>query len=537
MPAEKEEQASSVVSKSAVGRVTSGVLANLLGQAINAFGQILLVPVFLGYWGKQRYGEWLTLSAAVTYLSMLDFGMQMYLVNRMNQCYTQGDYRGHTQVLHSAFLFSLLLSVTAVLLVTPIFLASPIESWFRFSSTNHATATVVAILLCVQIVGAIPYGLLSGCYRTIGEFPRGQMVSNVRTMSSLVLTVIVIMLGGGLISVAITQLVLLIATGIWVCLDLRSRHREIQIGFAHADLKLAVSFLGPSSLFFLIQAATALTVQGSVIMVGALFGAASVAVFVPLRTLANVIRQLASALHTALWPEITALEISKRHAKLRNIHLLGAKLLVVVSVCSGLFLHFMGPEIISAWTHRAHLYDSRLFDSFLILLVSQSPWLTAALILTASNNHRRLSICYAAAAIIGLGIGYVLAHRLGMAGLVTGLWIGESLVCGTLAPIMACRLMGESLRRFLLEILLRGAIFAVVLFVIVKWLLTVWTDGSSAIHLSVFGLAITLLGLILGYVVYFNAGERGQIRSLLGAARARDNKELFPPVMINKASE
>jgi O-antigen/teichoic acid export membrane protein/GT2 family glycosyltransferase len=495
-----------------VRRVTKGVLANMLGQAINGVGQVVLIPIFLACWGKNLYGEWLTLSAAVTYLAMLDFGMQMFVVNRLNQCYVRGDYEEHARSLHSALLLSLTVAGAVLLLATPVFLLIPLETWFHFTHTTHSRVVVIELLLCAQVIGALPCGLISGCYRSMREYPREQMVFNVRTTLSLALTALVVTLGGGLATVAGTQLgVLLVATA-WVWRDLRVRHPEVRLGLAGADLKLARSFLGPSSLFFLIQVATMLAVQGSVVMIGALFGAASVAVFVPLRTLANAIRQLSAGLQAALWPEVTALETANQYQTLRSVHLIFSKLVVVVSVCSAIFLHLAGPTIIASWTHH-NIFDPKLFDAFLGLLVCQSPWMTGALVLAASNNHRRFAVLYLISSITGLSLGYYLAHRFGMPGVVYGLWIPDVVLNGWLVSWTACRLMRESFTRFAEEVLLRGAVIAGGLYLIMGWMFSQLSAGRAMFGVSAFGLLSFLLAAILAYVIYFNKAEKGQIRS------------------------
>ena len=93
-----------------VRRVTGGTVGNVLGQVINVAGQFVLVPIFLTYWGSQLYGEWLTLSAAVAYLTLVDFGIQSYVINRMNQCYVRGELEACSRILHSALYLYLLVS-------------------------------------------------------------------------------------------------------------------------------------------------------------------------------------------------------------------------------------------------------------------------------------------------------------------------------------------------------------------------------------------------------------------------------------------
>ena len=77
----------------AVGRIARGTLANVVSIFISMAGHIVLTPVFLMAWGVGLYGEWLTLSAAVAYMALLDFGIQTFVVNRLTQCYALGEIK------------------------------------------------------------------------------------------------------------------------------------------------------------------------------------------------------------------------------------------------------------------------------------------------------------------------------------------------------------------------------------------------------------------------------------------------------------
>jgi O-antigen/teichoic acid export membrane protein len=498
-----------------IRRVTRGVLANGLGQGINACSQVVLVPIFLTYWGKQLYGEWLTLSAVVTYLAVIDFGMQTFVVNRLNQCYANHDSREHTRVLQSALALSLLFVCSASLLAAPVLLFAPIGRWFHFAVTGRWTASAVALVLMMQVLGAIPTGLIAGVYRTVGEYPRGQMVANGRNVAVLCLAVAAILAGGGPLAVACVQLGALVLAGGFTWWDLARRHPEIRLGIKQRDLRLAASFLGPSSLFFLIQLSMALTLQGSAILIGAVMGAVSLAVFVPLRTLSNLVRQLIGALFSALWPEFTSLEASRQYEALREAHIFAAKVLVTVSAAAAVFLHFAGRDIVAFWTHNRIPYDSALMDAFLGLLLSQAMWLASSLVLAASNNHREMALVSLGAAAVGLGLGYVGLHRLGLAGLVYGVWSADFLLTGSVVAVRACRLIGQSFARFSVEVPLRGGLVAVCLYVLVRLVAGSVAAAGPGLRVAAVGSASAVLALLLAYGLYLSASDRSKVLNWL----------------------
>ena len=58
-------------------RVLKSLNAMVFGIVIGRAGSLLLVPLFLSRWSPIGYGEWLTIFAAVSYLSTLDIGVRM----------------------------------------------------------------------------------------------------------------------------------------------------------------------------------------------------------------------------------------------------------------------------------------------------------------------------------------------------------------------------------------------------------------------------------------------------------------------------
>ena len=301
---------------SSLKRFTQGSLANVLSYIINIFGQFLLVPIFLTFWGNQLYGEWLALSAVIGYLSLVDFGIQTYVLNRLNQCYTKNKLDLYMRIFHSALWGSLLISFFAFIIVAAFLKFLPFENWLSFKLTDHKAAVNISLILALQIIMAIPLGLVSGIYRTIKEYPRGVMVSNAQRTLFFLLTAGVIVLGGNPLQAAFIQLIPLLGGSIFIIWDLKRRYPSIQIGVKHKDIKIAISFFKPSLYFFILTLSFILTIQGSAILVSTVLGSTMLVTFVTFRTLAHLIKQMATPINHALWPELTILESQGHYEKL-----------------------------------------------------------------------------------------------------------------------------------------------------------------------------------------------------------------------------
>lgn len=450
-------------------RLTAGTLANLINQVITVGGQLAVVPIYLAFWGNQVYGEWLTLSAAVAYISMLDLGMQTYVVNRMNQYYSRGERREFLCTMQSALLFTTIVSGVGLALLAPLAFTLPLRKWLQIEATGNGTTQIVAALMLGQFLSFIPLGMMTGIYRSIGEYARGATLGNLQRFTQFALVALVLSQGGGMIWLASSQLAVPFVFGLlFVVWDLRRRHPEIEINFRWASARLALSFLAPSWLFLLIQLAASLVIQGSTLLAGVALGAAAVPVFVTLRTLSNVIRQGVGALYHASWPELTSLEARGQYARLAQVHTLMAKGVIAVSLTAAVWLYYAGPNLVEVWTRGRITYDAALMQAFLALVLSQAWWMTSSLVLISSNNHRGLALAQIAAGVTGLMLGYVWSGTWGATGIVYGLAVPDALLCGLWVPVSACRLIGQRVRDFAGEVVGRG-VLPVALVVVSAW--------------------------------------------------------------------
>ena len=496
----------------ALKRVVAGAASGALGHVINLAGQVGTVPLFLWAWGAQRYGEWLTLSAAAAYLALLDFGMGLYVVNRLTAHHAEGDVGEYQRVLGTSF--ALYLSIAgAVIVLGGLVLAlfSP-SGLLDLAVTDDWTARIVGFLLVVQMAGTIPYGLLLGLYRTFGEFHVGAMIRNAQQILALVGTTAGLALGGSLVEVAAIPLVASAVCAGFVLYDLKRRHSSLPVVVGPFDCRLAAHLLGPSLVFLAIQLSLALTIQGSVLLVNALYGAAAVTLFVTVRTLVNTLRQLVGLVNHPTWPELIRLKARNEYATLRATHRLLAKGCLALTSSFAIFLHFTGVGIISMWTAGRMQPDQRLLDAFLILAVAQTIWFTSSSFPMAFNRHYKVAACYALSGMFGLAAAWGLGRKLGLVGVVAGLLVADVLFCGVTIPSGVCRLLGDRPLAFWRDIALGG-----VPVIAAQWAVASGVDAlvpPGWLRLALLGLCLSSMTVGLGFRFWLSGQERALVRGL-----------------------
>ena len=497
-------------------RFAKGTLANILVNIVNIIGQIVFVPVFLTFWGEQLYGEWLVLYAVVGYFTFVDFGLTAYVVNRLNQCFSSNALDEYTRILHSSLYLSLAVSSIVLILGSFLISNSSIERWFDFVLMDHTTAVLVTTLLLIQILVSLPKGIIFGLYRTIGEYHRGQLVAAAMQTGLVVFTVLALYTGGANpVQIATVQLIPVIGVIIFSCWDLQRRHPHIRIDLKKRDFRLMLSFIRPSSFFFLITVSTVMIGQGSIVLIGAVLSAGVVAIFVIHRTLANMIRQMIQVFIFSLWPELTKLEAQGEHKLLQDIYLFASKALLLFSFCVIISLHYLGKDVISIWTANRINFNPQLLDALLLLSASQAIWIVGATFLGSTNNHQMLSFCQFASAVVGLGLAYFLSKNMGLSGVVIGLLIADFFICGLLIPWKTCQLIRQKYNQYIFQVIFRGLFFVSFLFIMTHWFIKNLPPISIVLHMAIVTLYIVMTGCGLGYCIVLNKKEKEKVIKIL----------------------
>ncbi|MFB6212832.1 MAG: lipopolysaccharide biosynthesis protein, partial [Candidatus Magasanikbacteria bacterium] len=327
-----------------------GSIVTFISTGVQALKKIALVPLFLWAWGQAMYGEWVTLYALISYLSLSDMGMGQFIKTRLTKLYSKGNKKDYTTTIKSALgVYSIITLLFLLVFVVFVFLA-PFESWFGIKKTSNSTAITMLLLLGVYSLVENLFTPIKSMYPTLGEFVRGKVVQIVKKTLLIGFIALSLWMGGEFISVASWYLILTLVFLLFVWFDIRWRHPEIDFSKGKIDWDLSKSFILPGLTFLMVPLANLIKVEGSVLLIGGVLGASVVAYFNVHRTLVNMIRKATTIVQPSLQPEIAATQSRKQFKKLRKIHNLFLKAALSLTITSGTFLLFAGKDIIRIWT-------------------------------------------------------------------------------------------------------------------------------------------------------------------------------------------
>lgn len=411
------------------GRILRSFGADALGQVLNVGVRLLLVPLFLSTWGAETYGEWLILTALAAWFGLGDLGGQLYFINRLTAEWSAGKIDAFQRVLSTGLLLFL---VSSTLLFGCVLIAVnwiPVASWLGLKTVDQDLAEAILLLMALRFLASLPIGLFLGIYRAIGIQATSVMYGNLILMIQFVASALALLAGGGMLLLAILEVVPFLLVFVVVIWDLRRRlPKEVSLfELASADRLVLRSAISPSLHFLGIQLSSAIIIQGSVLVVAKQLGPVEVAIFSSMRIVANVMSRFMGVLSHAAWPEITRLAILGQDEKLAKLFTVILNLALFVGLCYLALIVNFGQMLYNWWLNNNLPYDFWVMYLLSCQVVMAVLWTWGGNLLMATNRHEEYARWQLPINLLAILLSYWGAVEFGLLGAVAGLFAGQSL--------------------------------------------------------------------------------------------------------------
>lgn len=486
-------------------RTALGSFWNFFSIFIRALEQIIFVPLFLWAWGKALYGEWMTLFSMMGYLSISNLGMGEYILNKMTQTYSKGNYKDYAKIFKSAFGIYLLISIILIILLAFFSFFTPFLDWFNIDSANAFSARLSLLILGSYIILGTISGLINGLYVTVGKFVKSKILNNLRDFLLIVFVAIVVFSGGKFISVSLVYLLLLLIFTLFIYFDNVKNHSEIDLKNTKIDWKLGKSFILPGLIFMLIPLSNMIYLQGSVLVISSILGSVAVAIFTVHRTLANLIQRFTNVIDPAIKPELTAGEVRGDYPKIQLIHKFFNKLILFISISLSSILLFVGKDLMNLWTNGEIAFDKNLWIVFIVLVPVLAFWSFNSSFQEATNKYGKLAIARISTTILGLILAILLGNQFGLIGILIGFLISELLIDFWYIPYNTLEIIKSSKKKFVITMF--GVIPMIALQILSGWAVAIFIENIW-LKIILEGIIVIGIGILYVYYIWFDKEEK-----------------------------
>lgn len=429
--------------KSANGRrmrsnTAKSLVVQMAALATSTVDRIFLTALLIRMWGTDGFSDWTTIVSATAAVVIIECGFQHFVGNQLLKAQLRDRRLAFNRLLGWAVFSSLVLGALVTTMVALAATLFDVQAWLGIHSPQFIPAMVI---LGAWNALKIARGPVLQIYRGMGEY-HNYIWADVRaTVASIGLATIAVLLGAGVIAVALIFLITTFFVSIlWSLCDIRRRFptvtaRPVRPGWG--PVRRGIIALRWYALYFI---STTLVQTAPILTIAALgMSGHMLATFAVQRTLVNFVRTLSVSLTTAVGAELSIMSLGGEERGLRQ----GIYLVARINACLAAFavagLLYFGKELVGLWTGNPDLGSARILILLMVPTIVLAPALAFQMTAVLSDRLKDQSIAAALTATIAIGGGIVLGDHFGISGIAGALALGETLAFGILSPLMAAR--------------------------------------------------------------------------------------------------
>lgn len=406
-------------------RLRRGLGGQAFSQVVAFAIQIGSVPLYLSFWGTSLYGEWLVLAAFPAYLVISDLGFTTATSNEVTMRVSRGDYDNALGAFQTTWVFVTLISALVAVILVGGALLSPIAAWFEFSQLTDFGAAIVLALLLFQVLVNIQTGLAAAGLISAGQYGLHAFLTALTRLVAFLVVIVVLLLGKGPLVVA-TVMAGVECLGFLTVLAFARHHSTwMHHGFSRVSGRVFRQLATPSIGFAGFVVGNAISVQGPIIVIGAILGPTAVAIFATLRILARAVLMFANVVFATLRPEIAIAYGRDDIDLMRRLNTRASQFALWLSVAAFAGLMVLGPWIVEIWTVGRIAVQQPLFAFLVLGAMGTLMWTGSATALLATNNSKEISVIYVISISAGLVVAAVAAHATSLGGVALVLALAE----------------------------------------------------------------------------------------------------------------
>lgn len=406
-------------------RLILGFVSNWVSRLAGSIIQLIQVPVFLHYWPTALYGDWLIVNAIPSYLSFSNIGFGSVAGNEMTMLMGREDQGGALRVFQSCWwLIVMICSVVTFAFAAAVYVL-PVAEWLHLSVMTQADAKWVIFVLGIGVLFGQLEQLMQSAYTCVGRYPYGTFLKSMTTLAAFLGMLVPVVMGRGVRSAAVTfTLINAVGTAV-LCVSVRRDVPWIRFGWQHARMAEIKRLTGPAVAFMGFPIGNALNLQGTLLAVGHVLGSVDVVVFGTARTVSRFALQMVQMVNSTFWPELSSSFGAGNLPLVRALHRRSCQMAIAIAVVLIATMMTIGPWFLTHWTSHKVPPSPRLLFLLLLSVLFYSLWSTSSTLMSAINQHRRLSMYYLLATSLTIVMTVVLAKYHGLLGAAASLVLSE----------------------------------------------------------------------------------------------------------------
>jgi O-antigen/teichoic acid export membrane protein len=383
--------------------IAKNYAANTVGLVLRFLEQIVMVPLFISFWGVTKYADWILITSLSLFFVITNMGLNTASTNEFIIKYQQREYAVCLKLLINTFLFITFVGLACIFLSIIVALTVGFKEILKVSVFSESETSIVFILLLVQIFIRMYNGVYHGIYRATSHTHMSSMIEN-----SVKLTEVIILFVGIVLKVNIVLIILVYIVPVSISIVYKhwyvQRWFETNFTIRLFDWPLIKSLAKPSFAFMLMPLGYAVSNQGMIFVVNTLAGSAALIIFTTTRTVVNFLRSFMNLLSYAIEPEVSVAYGKRNFSIITKLYHRSFIITFILSLFCIVLLFIFGRPVYLIWTKHVLSFEAVFFYGMLAVLLVSCLWGITSTILLATNTHASFSLAFLITQLTGVGM-------------------------------------------------------------------------------------------------------------------------------------
>jgi O-antigen/teichoic acid export membrane protein len=434
---------------------------------------------------------WVLVGSLVSYGSLLDFGIASAITKYVAEFRARGDYEESHRLVATALWLYTASGLVAIILGA---IFAPISPYL-FNVPPEQT-TIFSWLVFLSGVGlgiSLPCATTIAVLRGLQRFDLINVIGICGMLLYGVATVIVLLLGGGLLGMAVVSILVNLFMQIPAVWLIRRNAPLLHFGWCGARRSYLHTVASFSSALFVINIAGQLQTKTDEIVIGIALPVSNVTPYSIAHRLSELPQMLTDQFMKLIMPLASQLHSENDQGRLRQLYIISTRLTLASFLPLGLGVIILAKPFLTAWVGVAYAPYSGLVVLLIIASLMDTLMWPASAILQGIFRHRLLALSALASGLANLALSIVLVRPLGLAGVALGTLIPTTIESLFFVIPYTLRIVGIDLRTSLKKMFLPALVPAVLMVFVLTGLRELLRPTSIISILAIGG---------AGFVVY-----------------------------------
>jgi O-antigen/teichoic acid export membrane protein len=425
--------------------VRRNVVTNYLGTLAVILVVFLTTPLLAHGLGILRFGVWTLIGSLIPFLELLELGFAGATVAYVSRHLELEDDDKITATLNTSFLCLSVLGIVAFagVVVFTIFLPDLITS---IPKSLVGQAQFLLLLIAFDMALSIPMDTFGGALVALQRYDLLNYSMITVMVAQAIGWVIVLGLHGGLIALGVVTVAISLMGQVSRLMIVHRLLPWFRLSLRRFDRSLFRAYSSLSGRFSIAQISDAIISLSDVLIVGAIAGVGSAAIYGVASRLSALPQRIVQPRAALVFPEAGRLAARDDWAGVRERTDAVVRVVLYLSVPAAIALGFLAGPTLEAWVGPLYREAAGVIGLLCLAGVVQAWALPLRNALQGAGRTNLVALVYGIEAVLHLGLGIALTSRYGVLGMAEAALIGAVVMEGMLMLPLGYRGIGDSLR-------------------------------------------------------------------------------------------